>query len=169
MDKIHLIMPMGGGGTRFGNHGFNLPKPLIPLQGKPFFYWATKCVSDNVDVCDITFAVLKEHIERFNIENEIKRFFPDAGIVVIDHVLKGAVLTCLEAVKNINDDLPVLFNDCDHAFVSQKFNEFCLHELSAPVDGALLTFKSNESKFSYLKLDEHENVVQTVEKQVISN
>lgn len=24
-------MPMGGGGTRFGNHGFNVPKPLIDL------------------------------------------------------------------------------------------------------------------------------------------
>ena len=40
MDKIHLIMPMGGGGTRFGNMGFELPKPLIELQGRPFFYWA---------------------------------------------------------------------------------------------------------------------------------
>lgn len=168
MDKIHLIMPMGGGGTRFGNHGFNLPKPLIPLQGKPFFYWATKCVSDNVDVCDITFAVLKEHIERFNIENEIKRFFPDAGIVVIDHVLKGAVLTCLEAVKNINDDLPVLFNDCDHAFRSAEFERYAKNADFTEPDGALLTFESDNPAFSYAKF-ENGKVVGTIEKQVVSN
>lgn len=35
--KLNVIMPMGGGGTRFGNHGFNVPKPLIEIYGKPFF------------------------------------------------------------------------------------------------------------------------------------
>ena len=49
MKKIHLIMPMGGGGTRFGNKGFDVPKPIIGLQGKPFFYWASKSVEKVVD------------------------------------------------------------------------------------------------------------------------
>lgn len=30
-------MPMGGGGTRFGNKGYELPKPLIRLRERPFF------------------------------------------------------------------------------------------------------------------------------------
>ncbi|MCR4618667.1 MAG: dolichyl-phosphate mannose synthase [Lachnospiraceae bacterium] len=168
MDKIHLIMPMGGGGTRFGNHGFNLPKPLIPLQGKPFFYWATKCVSDNIDVCDITFAVLKEHIERFAIDEEINKYFPEAKICVIDHVLKGAVLTCLEGIKGINDDLPLLFNDCDHAFKSLEFDEFAKKADFASPDGALLTFKSDNPAYSYAKF-ENGKVVGTIEKVVVSD
>lgn len=35
--KLNVIMPMGGGGTRFGNHGFNVPKPLIEIYGNHFF------------------------------------------------------------------------------------------------------------------------------------
>ena len=54
-------MPMGGGGTRFGNKGFDVPKPLIELQGKPFFYWATKSVEKFVDIEDLTFVVLQDH------------------------------------------------------------------------------------------------------------
>ena len=36
MDKLHLIMPMGGRGVRFFRDGFVTPKPLIELEGKPF-------------------------------------------------------------------------------------------------------------------------------------
>ena len=38
MKKLHLIMPMGGRGYRFFKDGYSMPKPLIELNGKPFFY-----------------------------------------------------------------------------------------------------------------------------------
>lgn len=41
---------------------------------------------------------------------------------VIPEVLAGAVLTCMAGVENINDDRPVLFNDCDHMFCCSEFN-----------------------------------------------
>ena len=85
--RLHLIMPMGGGGTRFGNKGFNVPKPLIELQGRPFFYWAAQSVLKFVPVKDITFVVLQEHIDRFGIDSAIKQWFPAARIRVIPHVL----------------------------------------------------------------------------------
>ena len=59
MNKIHLVMPMGGNGTRFVNEGFDVPKPLIMLQGKPFFYWAVRSVKKFINVEDIIFVVLK--------------------------------------------------------------------------------------------------------------
>ena len=39
--KIHYIMPMAGYGSRFKNMGYDVPKPLIEIYGKPFFYWST--------------------------------------------------------------------------------------------------------------------------------
>lgn len=169
MDKIHLIMPMGGGGTRFGNKGFNVPKPLIMLRGKPFFYWAAECVRQNVDVKDIEFVVLREHIERFNIDKEILRYYPDAKIHVIPEVLKGAVLTCLEGLKDVEDDSPILFEDCDHAFLSKAIFEYAAKgDFSAP-DAALLTFESDNPAYSYARFDEAGRVIGTVEKQVVSN
>ena len=161
-------MPMGGRGTRFFDDGFIIPKPLIQLQNKPFFFWAANSLYTYENVQDITFVVLKEHIEEFNIMNEIKKYFPKANIVVLEHVLNGAVLTCLEGIKNIDDDLPIVFNDCDHAFFSAKFEEF-LKDESQDVDGALLTFTSNEDKFSYVKYNSNHEIVGTVEKEVVSN
>ena len=37
MSKVHLIMPMGGAGSRFYKNGFKMPKPLIEINGYPFY------------------------------------------------------------------------------------------------------------------------------------
>lgn len=166
--KLHLIMPMGGGGTRFGSKGFHLPKPLIPLRGKPFFYWAARSVLKFTEVQDITFVVLQEHIDGFQIDQEILSYFPDAKIVVIPHVLNGAVLTCLEGIRGIKDDNPILFNDCDHAFLSDELYDY-ISNGNYDLQGALLTFSSDDPCYSYVRFDESGTVNGTVEKQVVSN
>lgn len=169
MEKIHLIMPMGGGGTRFGNKGFDLPKPLIELQGKPFFYWATQSIKKFVDVKDIVFVVLQEHIDLFNIDKKILEFYADAKIQVIPHVLNGAVLTCCEGVNAVKDNAPILFNDCDHAFICHRFYDFCEKGNFNYIDGGLLTFQSASPNYSYVKFDDCGKVIGTVEKIVVSN
>ena len=167
MQKLHLIMPMGGRGYRFFKDGYSMPKPLIELNGKPFFYWSAQSVMKFIDVADISFVVLKEHIESFGIDKKIKEYYPQARIVVIPEVLPGAVMTCLEGVKGLGDG-PLLFNDCDHMFICRGFNEFCsAGDFSSP-DAALLTFASDEPKYSFAKLSESGRVLYTVEKQAVS-
>lgn len=169
MEKIHLVMPMGGGGTRFGNNGFFLPKPLIELQGRPFFYWAVQSIVKFVDVLDVIFVVRKDHIEQFAIDQKIRQFYPQAVIHTIPHVLNGAVLTCKEGAEKITDSLPILFNDCDHAFCCRPFYEFCRKADFSDPDGALLTFLSDSCKFSYVRLDEQGKVIGTAEKEPVSH
>lgn len=168
MNNIHLIMPMGGRGSRF--QGLEeYPKPLIPLHERPFFYWATQSIVKNIEVQDITFVILKEHIERFCIDEQIKKYYPAAKIAVIPEVLNGAVLTCREGIKNLTDDGSLIFNDCDHAFRSREFETFCRSIGDYSLDGALISFLSTEPVYSYLQKDSDGNVIQTVEKKVISN
>ena len=168
MKKLHLIMPMGGRGYRFFKDGYSMPKPLIELNGKPFFYWSAQSVMKFVDVADISFVVLQEHIDHFEIDQKIKEYYPQARIVVIPEVLPGAVMTCLEGVKGLDGGAPLLFNDCDHMFVCRDFYDFCAAgDFSAP-DAALLTFTSDVPKYSFAKLDEAGRVLYTVEKQAVS-
>ena len=161
-------MPMGGGGTRFDNHGFTVPKPLIELHGKPFFYWAAQSVAKFVELESIRFVVLAEHIEKYSIDKEILKFYPNARINIIPKVLQGAVLTCMEGVKDLGENQPVLFNDCDHLFLCESFYRFCKEEQFDEADGGLLTFSSNEDRYSYVSYDESGRVNGTVEKKVIS-
>ena len=169
MSKIHLIMPMAGGGTRFGNRGFDQPKPLIQLHGKPFFYWAVQSVIQFVEAADIIFVVLQEHVEQYGIDRQIKQFYPSAVLQVIPRVLNGAVLTCCEGIKAVTDDFPILFNDCDHAFYCEQFYDFCRREDFGWIDGALLTFTSSNPNYSYVRFDDCGRVIGTVEKMAASS
>ena len=71
--KVHLIMPMGGRGSRFSNEGFDFPKPLIQIYNNPFFYWATKSISKFIDLASLDFVVLQEHVDKYSIDKEIIR------------------------------------------------------------------------------------------------
>ncbi len=169
MKKLHLIMPMGGRGYRFFKDGFIMPKPLIELEGKPFFYWAVQSVKKFVELEDLRFVVLQEHVEQFQIDRIILKYYPEAIITVIPEVLPGAVLTCLEGVKVFSDDQPILFNDCDHMFLCREFYDFCREADFSAVDAGLLTFPSDEAKFSFVQMDDTGRITGTVEKQVVSN
>lgn len=168
-NKVHLIMPMGGAGIRFSQSvGFNVPKPLIPIREKPFLYWATKALTDTIPVSRISFIVLKEHVEKFHINNVIRSYFPDANIAVLDEQLNGPVLTCYEGIKQIKiePNEMLLFNDCDHVFRSADLAEYI--KTGCPTNG-LVTFQSSEPQFSYIKYDESGRVAGTVEKCVVSD
>ncbi len=168
-EKLHLIMPMGGAGSRFFKNGFIMPKPLIEINGKPFLYWATKSLEQYIDIADLTFVVLNQHIEEFKIHKVIKEYFLDAQIVGVDfeEVKSGPVMTCLAGLENIHDDQPVLFNDCDHMFRCNSFNQDA-NEGKWDFDGALLTFLSEEPQFSYIQYD-GDKIVGTIEKKVVSH
>lgn len=166
--KLHLIMPMGGKGSRFSKYGYEFPKPLLEIKGKPFFYWATQSIAKFVDVEDITFVALQEHVTNYEIDKKIRNYYPRACIHVIPEVLNGAVLTCMEGLAEIADENPIVFNDCDHIFRCRSFEQFAQGEKGI-VNGALLTFPSDSPKYSFLRLDENGNVTETVEKQVISD
>ena len=168
MNKPHLIMPMGGAGSRFYKEGFQIPKPLIEIQGKPFLYWSTMSIKKYIDLADITFVVLQEHIDKWKIDAVIRQNFLDAKIVIIPYILNGPVLTCLEGIRNITDNSPVIFNDCDHMFKSTSLVD-ALNGKEMDEDGGLLTFKSDKPQYSYIKYNENGKIVGTIEKKVVSN
>lgn len=172
MSIVHLIMPMGGAGSRFFENGFVMPKPLIEINGKPFFYWATQSIVNFIDVKSLTFVVLKAHIDEFNIDKKILEFYPNAEIEIINEVLKGPVLTCLNGINKIADDLPIIINDCDHMFKCSCINLLFgkdMSETTIDFDGGLITFNSNEPFFSYINYNNDGKIIGTVEKKVVSN
>lgn len=164
--KIHLVIPMAGAGSRFSEKGFHIPKPMIEIHGRPFFFWAAMSVKKYANLEDITFAVLEGHKSKFGIDHTVYEFFPNAEIISIPHVLPGPVFTCLEASKNINDTLPVVFNDCDHMFSSLKVYDALNHGFE--YDGGLLTFESCDPRFSYVRFDSYGNITGTEEKNPVS-
>lgn len=170
MPNLHLIMPMAGRGSRFFENGFVQPKPLIEINGAPFFYWAAQSVAKFVDCADITFVVLAEHERDFAITAKIRAYYPAAKFVLLPAVTEGAAITSLRGAEALPDGEPMLFNDCDHLFLCSAFADFCrAARFAQGPDGALLTFPSDSPAYSYLQYDGAGRVCHTVEKQVVSH
>lgn len=163
---IHLIMPMAGAGSRFLKGGYECPKPLVELHGKPFFYWAAKSIRDPALIDSVRFVVLREHIERFGIDKSIRACFPTAELVVLDRVLPGAVLSCMAGVETLPEGEGLLFNDCDHLFCSSALEDFLRG--GGRADGALLSFEATAPLYSFLAYGEDGFVARTREKEAIS-
>lgn len=166
-------MPMAGEGSRFAKAGWTTPKPLIELNGQPLFKHAINSVSaEGVDM-KYSFIVRQEHIDKYGIDAGIKSFLPEANVFSVLKTTRGAVETCLIAEPVIADDDAVIVMDCDLEFRSVKFLEIIKEILSLAMDeaqgGALVSFESDQPKYSYAELGEDGFVKRTAEKEVISN
>jgi len=167
MSNIALVMPMAGRGSRFANQGIHEPKPLIDLQGKPFFWWAVESVRHSVQIREMVFVVLEEHCRQFAIDSRISEFYPDAQIVKIEDVTSGAAETAYIGLSAIRSPGPVAINDCDQAFISPNMLSIS-NALTSSASAALLCFRSNNPAYAYLKLSPSGTFLGTVEKRVVS-
>ena len=173
MRKLHVVMPMAGEGNRFRREGWTTPKPLIELNGLPLFKHAISSVTADEIEMKYSFIVRKEHIDEYKIDKGILAFQQEANVFSVSKTTRGAVETCLVAESAIADDDAVIVMDCDLEFRSKNFIEIIKEVLNQPANiaegGALVSFESNESRYSYAELNDEGFVIRTAEKEVISN
>jgi molybdopterin-guanine dinucleotide biosynthesis protein A len=113
---VDLIMPMAGAGSRFIGAGFAKPKPLLRLDGRPFFWWAAESVSRCFDVRRMIFVVLREHMERHRIHDAVLSNYAGAELVILDEMTPGALATAARGCSVLHNERWLLVNYCDHAF-----------------------------------------------------
>ena len=166
-------MPMAGEGSRFAKAGWTTPKPLIELRGVPLFQRAIGSVALPGVEMKYSFIVRQEHIDNQHIDRMIQDILPEARIFSVLKTTRGAVETCLVAEAAIDDDDAVVVMDCDLEFRSVGYNQLVSKALSLPADeadgGALVSFESDNPRYSYALVDDSGRVLRTAEKEPISN
>lgn len=164
---LALIVPAAGRGTRFANVAYEKPKPLLELQGRPFFWWAVESVRRVVKLRQLVFVVLQEHIDRFGIDEKIRGFYADATIVALRQPTSGAAETAAIGLDALVSPGPVAINDCDHAFICPSLRG-AVEALRGDVEASLMCFRSSSPAYSYARIGPQGDVIGTAEKQVIS-
>lgn len=164
-DKLNILIPMAGHGSRFKEKGYVFPKPLISIKNQPMI----QTVVQNIAIeANFHFIILKEHNEKYNIKNVLKLCTEKSNIIELDHVTEGAACTSLLAEKFIDNDSPLLIANSDQ-YIKWDSSETMYSITSSKVDGAILTFKSTHPKWSYAKVDDNNRVLEVAEKNPISN
>ena len=164
-DKMNVLIPMAGAGSRFEQAGYTFPKPLIEVKGKPMIQLVVDSL--NIDARHI-FVVQKSHYEKYNLKHLLNLVSPNCEIVCVDGVTEGAACTTLLAKKFIDNNEPLVFANSDQ-FLDWDSNEFMYSMEADEIDGGMLTFTATHPKWSFAKLDNDGFVTEVAEKKPISD
>jgi beta-phosphoglucomutase-like phosphatase (HAD superfamily)/dTDP-glucose pyrophosphorylase len=164
-EKLNVLIPMAGAGSRFEKAGYSFPKPLIDVNGKPMI----QVVIDNLSLdANYIYVVQKSHREKYNLDTLLNLITPKCTIVEVDGITEGAACTALLAKEYINNENPLFFANSDQ-FVEWESNEFMYKMQETQVDGGIVTFESTHPKWSFVKINDFGYATEVAEKNPISN
>jgi dTDP-glucose pyrophosphorylase/predicted SnoaL-like aldol condensation-catalyzing enzyme len=159
---------MAGRGSRFAAAGYKDPKPLIPVGGKPMIQWVIENVRPKREHRFI-FICLAEHLSKYpDVSATLSKVCPGSTIVEVDSITEGAACTVLLARKHIDNQDPLMIVNADQ-FVEIDINAYLDEMDHQCADGLIMTFWSDNPKWSYCKIGVDQNVAEVVEKKVVSN
>jgi HAD superfamily hydrolase (TIGR01509 family) len=165
-DKLNVLIPMAGAGSRFEQAGYTFPKPLIDVRNKPMI----QVVVDNLNIdANYIYVVQKSHRAKYNLDTLLNLITPGCKIVEVDGLTQGAACTALLAKEFIDNDAPLFFANSDQ-FVEWDSNEFMYKMNETNADGGIVTFKAIHPKWSFAKVNPLTGLVEEVaEKNPISD
>lgn len=164
---LNIVMPMAGRGQRFAEAGYAMPKPLVPIHGRPM----TEVVIENLRPRRphrFVFLILREHAESFAFDEHLRSWAPGCEIRYVRTVTQGAACTVLLSRDLIDNDQPLMIANCDQ-WVDTDIDEYLAEMDRTGSDGSMMTMWADDPKWSFVRLDSAGYVVEVVEKVVVSN
>ena len=88
-DKLNVLIPMAGAGSRFESAGYTFPKPLIEVKKKPMI----QVVVENLNIkANFIYVVQKSHREKYNLDALLSLITPGCKIVETEGMTEGSCL-----------------------------------------------------------------------------
>lgn len=163
--NLNVLIPMAGAGSRFVEAGYDFPKPLIDVNGKPMIQAVVESFGINAQY---TYIVQKEHYEKYSLKYVLNNITPGCNIVQVDGITEGAAVTCLMAKDFIDNENPLIMANSDQ-IIDWDSRQFMYDLYTKNADGGIAIFKSTHPKWSYAKVGESGTVVEVAEKKPISD
>jgi len=165
---MNIVIPMAGEGSRFKVCGYENPKPLIEIDGKPMIQLAV----ETLGLEGKYIFVIREYDNKeltIRLENLLKSIKKDCIIVKTDTLTKGATATCLLAKKYFDDNEKLIITNCDQLmhWDSKRFQNFIND--NSDLGGIVITYDSLNEKNSFVKLEDNGYASLFKEKERISD
>ena len=161
-----IIIPIGGIGQRFKENGYEKPKALINIYGKPIISYLLDNL--NTDNIDYIFIPYNKEYKQYRFEDLLIKNYPKINFrfFCLENNTRGAAETINIGINNINEerDIPVLCLDSDNFYtcdiISQWNGENCVFSFED---------KNENPIYSYVKMNENNEIIDIKEKDKISS
>lgn len=164
---LNIVIPMAGAGSRFVSAGYTDPKPLIPVRTIPMI----QLVINNLRPTEahrFIFICQQAHIEAYGLMTKLHAWAPGCELIGLTALTEGAACTVLAAKELIDTDAPLMIANSDQ-YIDVDIDAYLDEMQRSHLDGLIMTMTANDSKWSYVGLNERNMVKRVVEKEVISN
>ena len=165
MNKIDVVITMGGLGSRFRKAGYNVPKYMIEAKQKTLFEWSMISLEGySTDINQYIFIAMKDDVECFINEQCAKLNLSTYHIILLDHLTDGQATTASLAEKYWNPNNALLIYNIDTYVEPGEMNSAELRG-----DGFIPCVQAEGDHWSFVRLDQTGKVVEIKEKKRISN
>ena len=165
---MNIIIPLGGKGERFNK--FLKPKPLITVLDKEILFY----VIDNliINSNDKFFIIYNKDLDDYDFKNIISNKYSFINLIKLDYYTKGATETVLFGLNyifnNFEYNSKTLLIDGDTFYKDNIINKFLNIESNY---NSIFYIKNYDNKpiFSYIELNENNDIINIKEKNKISD
>ena len=131
---IQLVIPMSGIGKRFIDAGYDVPKPLIEVDGMPIIEHVVN-LFDRPD--DVIFICNEVHLRDTNMTEILKRISPNCKIYPVPNEnRRGPVDAIAQVFDKLDDDREIIVSYCDYG-TEWDYEKFLKDTRAAGSDGAI--------------------------------
>lgn len=166
-DTLNILVPMAGRGQRFVQAGYALPKPLLPAQGRAMI----ELVIANLRPQRphrFVFVCQQAHLDHHDLATLLRQAGPQTEIIAVRDITEGAACTTLLAADLIDSGWPLMIANCDQ-YVAMAIDDYLQAMDACGDDGFMMTMTAHDPKWSFARLGPQGEVVEVVEKQVVSD
>lgn len=165
---LNIIVPLSVPSMFFEGADFPFPKPLIEIAGKPMIQHLIDNLDGITEEKRFIFILRDEDCSRYHLDSTVRLLAgADTIIIRLAHATQGAACSALLAIDHIGADQPLLIVNGDQVF-DADLNDYLARFRARGSDAGTLTFDSVHPRWSYARLENEDDIIETAEKHPVS-
>lgn len=165
---INIVIPMLGNNKFENNNEYQYPKPLIEIMNKPLIERSLDSLRMIPGEKRFIFIVNTADCQSYSLDNVLRLVAePTSVIIPLEKETGGAVCSTLMAIDYIDNNDPLIVVNSDQ-IIDHDLDKIMFDFVNRELDAGIICFDSVYPRWSYIRLDDDDNVIETSEKRPIS-
>lgn len=162
--QINIVVPIASSSFFYKENEFLFPKIFTEILGQTMLEIFVKNITQ-IKNSKLIFILKTSEIKRYFLDETIKLLVPNSQIIALDNETAGMAISALFAVDFINDENELIICNCDQ-ILDCDLNEIIAYFRG--FDSGVITFKSLSPRYSFVRVNDENLVLQSYEKKPVS-
>ena len=165
---MNVLILAAGKKNKHSRIGYNYPSNLNEIESRPLIELVMENLS-SLQKLEATFTVIlsRDECKKYHTDQVVKIVNSEARIIYVHSVTAGAACTALLAAGYIDNDKPLLIANGDQLLLSDHAS-MLEHFIEMGWNGGIPVINDIHPRYSFLRLDKDNMVVEVAEKRPIS-